>query len=39
LNIRLLNNLECAKAFADGLSFMGKTDAKIVKIKIEDVNE
>ena len=38
-NIRLLNNLECAKAFADGLSFMGKTDAKIIKIKIEEVNE
>lgn len=36
-NIRLLNNLECAKAFADGLIFMGKTDAKIIKIKIEEV--
>jgi hypothetical protein len=38
-NIRLLNNLECAKAFTDGLSFMGKTDAKIVKINIEEANE
>lgn len=36
-NIRLLGNLECAKAFLDGLSFMGKTDAKIIRIKIEEV--
>lgn len=38
-NIKLQPNLECAKAFADGLSFMGKTDAKIIKIEIEEVNE
>lgn len=36
-NIRLQNNIEEASAFLDGLSFMGKTDAKIIKIKIEEI--
>ena len=38
-NIRLQNNLDCANTFLEALSFMGKTDAKIIKIRIEEINE
>lgn len=31
--------MKTAKAFLDGLSFMGKTDAKIVKLYIGEEDE
>lgn len=38
-NIRICNSKDEAKAFLDGLSFMGKTDAKIVKLYIREEDE
>ena len=36
-NIRILNTQEEAQAFLVGLSFMGATDAKVIKVTIEEV--
>jgi len=36
-NIRILNTQEEAQAFLEGLSFMGATDAKVIKVTIEEV--
>lgn len=38
-NIRIVGNILEAKSFKEGLSFMGKTDAKIIEISFREVDE
>lgn len=37
-SIKLANNTEYANAFLDGMKFLGKMDAKLVKVRIEEID-
>lgn len=37
-SIKLASNKTYADAFLDGMKFLGKTDAKLVKVRIEDID-
>lgn len=37
-SLKLATNTEYADAFLDGMKFLGKTDAKLVKVRIEEID-